>query len=156
MTHQDSIHIGGRFIIEAIDPQTGLVVMRQESPNLITTIGKELLAAMLGEESGYDTGLTYFEIGTGTNAPAVTDTALQTPLTRKAITREIRASNIAQFRTFYTAGQSTGNLKEVGIFGHSTATATIGTGTLFARASISLDNSAAGFDVTMAYLVTVG
>src|SRR3990167_8700173 len=98
MPPQDHLHLGGRFYCALLDPKTGLVVARQDVPNLITTAGKELLAAMLGDESGFDTGLTYGEIGTGTNAPALTDTALQTALTRKIITREIRASNIVQFR----------------------------------------------------------
>jgi hypothetical protein len=143
--------------IIASDPRTGRWLQRVQGHNLVVTAGKVLVARMMMEESGFDTGLTYAEIGTGTNAPAAADTALQTALRRKAISRTVRASNVVQFRTFFLASESNANLKECGIFGHSTATATIGTGELFARAAIAFDNSGASpVDLTLVWQITFG
>ena len=139
-----------------LDADQGVWEPESAAHNIVTTRGKELVAAMLAEETGRDTGITYCEIGTGTNVPSIADVALQTALTRKAITRYIRASNVVQFRAFYPAVDATANIKEAGLFGHSTATATIGTGDLFNRAAVAFDNTAGSKDLTIVIEVTFG
>ena len=126
-------------------------------PNLVVTAGKILVAKMLMDESGFDTGLTYIEVGTGTAAPALGDTALATATSRKiVISSPIRTGNAVEYRAFFPAADITANLKETGIFGHSTASATIGTGELFARALITFNNASSPNDATIVWTVTSG
>ena len=57
---------------------------------------------------------------------------------------------------FYAAADITAYLKEVGLFGHSTASSTLGTGELFNRAILNFDNSAGAKDLTVVSQVTFG
>jgi len=112
---------------------------------------------MLIDTSGYDTGLTYTAIGTGTAAPAVGDTTLGTETARKAITLRERAANVLLLQTFFPAADCNVFLKEVGVFGHSTASATPDSGVLFARTLLSYDNSGGSpSDLTLDWEITIG
>lgn len=153
----DGLLFKGRVILEVSDPLTGEITKRIEVDNVVCTVGKALVAAFLGEESGYDTGITYCAIGTNNAAVAVGDTTLGTEAgTRQAITTESRASNVLTLRTFFTAAQSTINMKEAGLFGHSTAGAGANSGVLFSHALVAYDNSGAGSDITITWVITVG
>lgn len=143
-------------VLLATDPKTGKVVKRYYTHNLVVNSGKVLVARMLMEDSGFDTGITYCEVGTNNAAPNVSQTTLSTALRRKAITSYIRTSNVVQFRTFFPAADVTAYVKEVGLFGHSTATTTLGTGEMFNRATVDFDNSAGTNDLTVAVKVTFG
>ncbi len=126
-----------------------------EGDNLRVTVGKQLLGDMLIDRSGYDTGLTYQAIGTGTTAVAITDTQLTTESARLAITSRTRAGTVITFSTFFTAAQSTYNIKEAGIFGHSTASGSANSGILFSHWLVSFDNSGGLFDITFDYILSV-
>ena len=152
----ESFPIGCNVMLVATDAKTGKVLEVSFAHNLVVTTGKVLVARMLMEDAGFDTGITFCEVGTGTNAPALSDTALQTSTKRNAITSTLRTSNVVQFRTFYAAADITANLKEIGLFGHSTASATQGTGELFNRAAISFDNTAGSKDLTVVVQITFG
>jgi hypothetical protein len=138
------------------DPETGEVLSEELVHNLIVTSGKVLVTRMLMEESGFDTGITYCEVGTDNTAAVIGDTDLNTGTKRNVITSTIRTSNEVQFRTFFAAADITDYLKEVGLFGHSTASSTLGTGELFNRAIIDFDNSAGTKDMTIVIQLTVG
>jgi len=148
------IHVN--VLVIGTDPITGEEVSREEVHNLVTTLGKELVTRMLEDESGRDTGLTFCDVGTDNTTPVIGDTDLNTGHKRNAVTTTIRTSNQVQFRTFFAAGDISVFLKEIGMFGHSTATSTLGTGELFNRAIISFDNSAGLKDLTVVVQVTVG
>ena len=148
--------IRSNVLILGTDPLTGRELSRQWGHNLVVTSGKVLVARMLTEESGFDTGITYCDVGTDGTAAAVSDTDLTTGTKRNAITTTLRTSNVVQFRTFYAAADVTAYLKEIGLFGHSTASATLGTGEMFNRAIIDFDNSAGSKDLTVVVQVTFG
>ena len=138
------------------DPKTGEVLEVSEAHNLVVTTGKVLVASIMAEESGFDTGITYVEVGTDGMAAALSDTALVAVTKRNIVTRTVRTANVVQFRTFFAAADITAFLKEVGAFGHSTATASNGTGELFNRAVISFDNSSGSKDLTVVVQITFG
>ncbi len=142
----------------ARDPITGHIRARRKAHNLITTLAKELIARFLAEESGDDTGITYLAIGTGTTAPAITDTTLTTETKRKAVgTPVYRVSNRLQFKGYFPSADCNVFVKEVGLFGHSTATATINTGTIFNHALLSYDNSGGSpSDLTFYVILSIG
>ena len=137
-----------------IDP--GEVVYRVENPNIICNEGLQLVAGFLIDESAvYDVGLTYCEIGTGVAAPAAGDTTLTTYHGRKAVTTKSRATYEDTIATFFTAAESTCNIKEAGMWGGSDAAAGEATGLLSSHFLVSFDNSLAAYDVTVTYVLTV-
>jgi hypothetical protein len=154
--HSTRLFIKGRCKLTARDRLTHEIVAVLETKNIVVTAGKVLTACMLADDSGYDTGLTYFAIGTGTATPALTDTILGNEVARKTFTEKIRTDNVIWFSTYLISTECTYNLKEIGIFGHSTATATKDSGMLFCRALLAFDNSAGNYDLTYEWTLTIG
>jgi len=135
----------------------GLWTLAAGSPNLVVTAGKVHVAKMLGDVSGFDTGLTWIEVGTGVTVPALGDVALVTPHVRKAVIADpLVTANAAQYRAFFASADISVDVKETGIFGHSTANSTNGTGELFARALVTFNNNADPHDATFVWTVTFG
>jgi hypothetical protein len=155
--NEQPLFIKGHVKLIASDPTTGTIIGQIENHNLVVTLAKSLIAAMLLGESGYDTGLTYCAIGTGATTPALTDTKLTTEAgTRQVITKKSRTVNVIELRTFFAAANSSISIKEAGIFGHSTASATPDSGVLFCHSLLSYDNSAGGADITIVWTLTIG
>ncbi len=142
----------------ATDPKTGKILGITRSHNLIVTAGKTLVAQFLAEESGYDIGLTYLAIGTGVTAPALTDAGLTTETARKAIATPVyRVANRLQFKAYFPSADCNVFVKEIGLFGHSTAGAGAGTGVLFNHALLSKDNSGGSpVDLTFYVVISIG
>jgi len=154
-----NLTIKGRWKLTARHIETGEVVTK-EGDNLIVTVGKQLVGDMLIDEAGYDTGLTYCALGADDTAPAVGQTQLVDEgggaAMRKTITSKSRIVNEITLSTFFTAAQSTINLKEAGIFGHSTAGVAENSGIMFSRWLVAFDNSGALYDITVDYVLSVG
>jgi hypothetical protein len=135
---------------------SGEIVEVVESPNIICNEGLVLVAGFTIDESvTYDTGITYCEIGTGDTSPAAGDTTLTTYHGRKAVTSKSRASYELTIATFFTAAESTANIKEAGMWGGGDAAAGEATGLLFSHFLVSFDNSGGSYDVTISYVLTV-
>lgn len=107
----------------------------KEYVNLVTTAGKTMLAQRLAGEAN-DCNLTYVAVGTGTTAPAVTDTTLETELARKALASVDYSGAVVIARGYFGASEGNGTLTEIGLFGEA-ASATPDSGTLFNHAVIS-------------------
>lgn len=153
------IHINVRWYSRSqsdLPPDQGEWVLEGETHNLIVTAGKVLVARMLMDDSGFDTGLTFCEVGTNTVAATVADTNIGTVTKRNAVTAKLRTSNRVQYRTFFASADIVANLKATGLYGHSTATATNQTGELFNHAKISFDNTSNTKDLTMVHEITFG
>jgi hypothetical protein len=154
ITKEEKSVFSGRWRLKARHRITGEEKVI-EGNNLRVTVGKQLLGDMLIDVSGYDTGLTYQAIGTGTTAVAITDTQLTTESARKIITSRTRSGLVLTFSTFFTAAQATYNIKEAGIFGHSTASGTANSGILFSHWLVTFDNSGGLYDLTFDYVLTI-
>lgn len=155
LKQEEMFAVRGHWELKARHIITGEVItLRGE--NLIVTAGKTLLAEMITDQTGFDTGLTYQAIGTNATAPNIGNTTLGTESARQPVTSKTFVANEASFSTFFTAAQSTYNIKEAGVFGHSTATGTLGTGVLFSHWLVSFDNSGGLYDLTFTYIVTIG
>ena len=136
---------------------TDIIAKVIEGENLIATVGKNHVGDMLMDKAGYDTGLTIQAIGSDNTAVNVADTTLTVEEARKAVTFKSRLVNVVTFSTFFTAGESTYNIKEAGIFGHSTAVAeTPDSGVLFSHWLVAFDNSGGTYDLTFDYILTIG
>lgn len=149
------VRVRGHVVLEAWDAVTGALVGRRERDNLVVTLGKQFVAEILAAASGYSTGLTYIAIGIGATTPAAGNTLLANEVFRKIYSSRTVSTNVLIISTLMTAAESTFAIQEVGLFGHSDATATIGTGKLFARSLLSYDNSAGTNNITVTWTLTI-
>jgi hypothetical protein len=150
-----NIRLKGHVVLEARDEQ-GRLVARREVNNLWTTVGKSFVANTLAAVAGYNVGVTYCAIGIGVTEPALTDTILTNEATRKAVSSRTVTGTQLVISTFFTAAESTYMIKEIGLFGHSDATATVNTGKLFAHALLDYDNATSATNVTITWTLSVG
>jgi len=132
---KESIGVKGHFIITIRDELTGHVKRQSEYDNLVVTVGLSMIADRL-EGGANDCDITYGAVGTGTTAPAASDTTLETELARKAVSTIASSGAAVEIRLFFGAAEANGVLTEIGYFGEA-ASATPDSGTLFNRAVIS-------------------
>ncbi len=132
-----NIEVSGHFKMEAVRAD-GSRRHLAEFDNLITNTGLN----QLGSGSSGSSQITGCVVGTGTTAPANTDTNMANQVAHTTnlmtVTRNtVAGSNYSFYRVTYrfAAGTATGNLTEVGMRGASSPT-----GPLFSRARI-LDGS---------------
>lgn len=128
----------------------GRVKQTVETDNLITTVGRNAIVERL--DSSPATGQpTHMAIGTGTNAAAAGDTALQTELDRNALTSNTSSANVLTMVGDWAAGDGTGAITEAGVFNAASGPS------LYARAVFSVINKAAGdtLQITWTFTLTV-
>jgi len=126
----ESLRLIGRLKIEIHDALTGNVIKTYESENLVTTAGKNLVRDLLAGDAV--NALTHFALGTGTTAPVVGDTTLETEVFRDTITQFVDATAELQVKYFLASVSANGNtLAESGLLNAAAS------GTLFARVLIS-------------------
>lgn len=105
----DAIKITGEWLFYL----DGQLVKREK--NLIVQSGLNFLAALLiGEQT--NSIPFHLALGTGTTAPAATDTKLVTEGLRKAVSSKQRQANMVRLRTFFLANEANGTWAEFGIF----------------------------------------
>lgn len=150
----DSLQIKGVVRLTAQHKITGEQII-MENRNVVCTVGKYQVLDMLIDVTGYDTGITYQAIGTDNTTPAAGDTTLGSEQERKVFTDKSRSGLTITFSTFFTAAESTYDIQEVGIFGHSTATASADSGILFAHALLDFDNSGGNYDLTIEWSISI-
>lgn len=145
----------GQIVMVLRDGVTGRIKERSQFKNMFVTAGKESLAsALIGNTANNQGIITYCALGTGTTAPALTDTDLQTELARKLISVRTVSGKVATFQTFFTTSEGNGTLREAGLFGDDASTIP-GSGTLFCRAAINRTKSSAD-TLTLSWAVTIG
>ena len=98
----NTIKLSGEMLFEL--RKNGKVIERELVKNLIVNVGKEQIARLLGNE--VVDGFTYIAIGTGTNAENVTDSALQTEVTRALATKVYEADYKYKFEKTFTFGSA--------------------------------------------------
>ena len=156
MKEENSIEIKTLIRLTATKKGTNEVVKVIEAKNIICDEGKKLITGFLADESAvYDVGITFQEIGTGVAVPAVGDTTLTTYSARHALTSAVSAANVITASFFWTAAESTFDIKEAGCWGGSGANAGEATGLLFNHWLIAFDNSGGLYDLTFDYILTI-
>ena len=117
--------------------------------NLITNAGYKFLAQCIGD-STRPAKLGYIAVGTGTNAPSLTDTALQKELFRKSCDYSYADNDkFLSLGVTLVPGEATGAITEAGILNASSA------GVLFDRITFpvinkeTLDTYRISFTITM-------
>lgn len=145
----------GMIRIVIRDAATGRIKSDDLVKNMFVTAGKVSLAAALKGTIDNNQGIiTYCALGTGSVAPALSDTDLGVELVRKLVSVRSSAANVATFQTFFTTSEGNGSLREAGLFGDD-ASAIPGSGTLFCRAAINRTKSSSD-TLTLSWAVTIG
>ena len=122
------------------DAKTGKIKRIYKYSNIITTVGRTMLANNLTDTSPDNTPLvSHIALGTGTNVPANGDTTLQTESFRNAVASRTNGNNIAYITGFFSATEVTGTFKEAGIFSDGSGSAN--SGILLSRVAIDITKS---------------
>lgn len=140
----ENISIKGDVVI-TLTSEDG-AIKQQEKANLVVQAGKDLLAEAI---KAVITPFSYIAVGTGTNAAASGDTALQTELTRVTFSSS-RTNNITTLTAVFSAGVGTGAITEAGILNAAVA------GTLLSRVVFSVVNKASTDTLTITWSIQVG
>lgn len=130
------------------------VVEKGSNRNTVVTAGRRwVLQQIASSEIQTAQSIVQIAIGTGTNAPATSDTALQSENTRKAIgtyTTTNLTSNPPSWRAEVSFATNEGNttLGEVGLFNSSSG------GTMLARATFSTINKTTSNTLSVSYTIS--
>ena len=118
-------------------------------PNMVVTSGKAFIASRMSSSSTAVIG--WIGVGSGSTAPALTDTTLQTEITRKAITVPggTPSGGTVTYTVTLLPGEGTGNLYEAGLLNASSG------GTMLSRTTYPLITKAAGDTLTINWSVAV-
>lgn len=130
------------------------VVEKGENRNTVVTSGRRwVLQQIASSEINTAQSISYLAIGTGTAAPATSDSALGSETTRKAIgtyTTTNLTSNPPSWRAEVSFATNEGNttLGEVGLFNSSSG------GTMLARATFSTINKTTSNTLSVSYTIS--
>lgn len=125
------------------DALTGKIKLIQKRHNLIPTAGRAAIANQLTSSSPSPDPLRINNcaVGTGTNAPANSDTQLQTESYRNNVASETNSTNVAYVTGFFGATECNGTYREAGLFIAGSGTGNPNTGTLLSRVAINITKS---------------
>lgn len=152
---EKAIKFKGEVEIVCRDAKTGKIKWIEKTHNMFVTAGKNNIASALAGSAVANKGkITYCAMGTGSTAPALSDTKLQTEIGRKLVSVRSSSGNVATFQTFFTTSEVVGTLREAGLFGDD-ATATTDSGALFCRTAINRTKSSSD-TLTLTWAITIG
>jgi len=146
------IKIKYNLIVETENVKTG-EKKQQKIHNLITTLGKNVIRDLIGNDG--ISGIQYFAVGTGNTTPAIGDTLLDTEVFRGQITSFLKGSGTITAKYYLSSTQGNGNdLEEAGLFGRD-ATSSADTGDLIARALFTQISKTSLLKITFTWLITI-
>lgn len=153
--NDELVKVKGEIVLEFCNVKTGKV-RRYVYRNMFVTYGKNAIAQRF---AGNDVGqITHCALGTGTTAPALGDTALETEIARKEISVRSYLNNVFTGQTYFTTQEANGTLREAGLFGVGVgrvASLVSGSGQLFARAAMNRVKTS-NDTLTLSWTITIG
>lgn len=141
---KENLKMKGHYTIEARDARTGKLVHTWEIDNLLTAVNRTIRAQMLAGEytgDGTEIQIKYFAFGTGSTAPTVDDTQLESEVYRKQITQISVESGVVTSVVSLGASECNYIVREIGVFCGSSATAAANSGLLISRALVFVDKN---------------
>lgn len=152
----DSFPITGHLEIILTD-ENGQVKEKRSIPNLVVTVGKQLIAERLMTASPASPGfnvMSHMALGTSNTAPAVGNTALGTQWgNRQTLETPTRTSNVIRYSCVFgpsIPNSTTTTVQEAGIFNASTG------GTMLCRTVFGAITKTSTDTLTINWDVTVG
>lgn len=143
----DGLKVVGFVVAEVFGPD-GQLKAREETHNLILTVGRNMIADRLLASPTLGVP-THMAVGTSGTAAAVGDTAI-TGDVRVALTSKTRSTNIVTFVGDWAAGVATATLQETGLWDAAT------TGNLVGRATFSSIVKGASDTLKVTWTWTIG
>jgi hypothetical protein len=127
-----------------------------EMSNILTQNGRNQILTYISLGGGVSTGFaSFFSVGTASITSVYPgDTAVQGELYRSAPNSNTIVGNQIDISTFFGSVQAVGTYTNAGLYGGSTATATLGTGTLYTHTLYSY-TKLTGTAITNDYLITL-
>lgn len=126
----------------------GNIKQQFTKPNLVVTVGKNLIAdRLIGTSSGV---MTHMAVGTSNASLDAANTALASQLnSRVALVSSTRTNNVITYSCTFGEGVCTGALVEAGIFNAAT------NGTMLCRTTFGVINKEATDTLTINWNVTI-
>ncbi len=119
--------------------------------NLVVTTGRNHIADQLSGQ--VEASMSHMSIGTGTTVQTITDTSLETELSRKAFLSKDQGSGLDAHKIIYitewAAGEGTGAITEAGIFNAAAA------GSMLCRTVFAVKNKGAGDSLTLTWTISI-
>lgn len=142
----DKVKVTGSVDFKLLDAD-GNVVQRFRKDNLVVTLG---LALMLSRLGGSGNALTHMGIGSGTTAPALANTDLETSIIRRVFDTPggTLAGTSITFYCLFPAGVGTGTVSEAGLFN------ALSGGTMFSRIVFTPMTKSASLSLAASWTIT--
>lgn len=115
-------------------------------PNLVVNVGKTFICSRMANAS--TNVMSHMAVGSGSTTPAVGDTALQTEVSRVALTSTTPSSNTITYVGDFGAGVGTGTLQEAGIFNN------VSGGVMVARTTFTAIPKGASDTLSISWTIT--
>lgn len=131
MRVSDGLGAAGHLCLELRDSDSGLLVARRDTDNLIVTSGLTSLASALNWAfvQNYNTGWgspfspssgnlgdVYGAVGSGNTTPVAADTALANEIGRVLLTTGTNSGTVLTYQFFFGTAVANGTIQEVGVF----------------------------------------
>ena len=142
----DNLSATGKLKIELYGI-SGELKSSETVDNLVVTSGLSFIAARMVGLS--PTVMTHMAIGSGSTAAALSNTALETELSRVEFTGATVAANSVTYVALFGAGVATGAIAEAGILNAASA------GTLLCRTVFSVINKTISDTLVITWVVTI-
>jgi len=142
---REKVRARGTLTFRLIGPD-GRVKRIVRRRNLIVTTGKSHMADQMSDQG--ESAMSHIAIGTGTTAPVVGDTTLESEVARTALDSKTQNNNEVGYVGTFGAGVGTGAITESGILNASSA------GVLLNRATFSAINKGANDSLQVTFDVT--
>ena len=150
MQTQEFVKATGNLNIILKDESTGVIKMNTTVPNLVVTVGKNWIASRMAN-TAQPPQMSHMAIGSGTNAPAVANTALDAQLGIVTLTTAggTPSGNTVTYQGTFPAGTGTGSITEAGIFNTGSA------GTMLCRTVFGVVTKTANDSISISWAVTL-
>lgn len=146
MDAHDDLKITGQVHLELRNELGEVVDVRVA--NTVVSAGKNVIAARMATAPP-KSAMSYMAVGSGTNAVALTDTALQTEVARVGLGSTTVSGAVITYVATFNPGTGTGSLSEAGIFNDPTV------GDMLARTNFGVINKGALDTLTITWTVTI-
>ena len=148
MDFKEQSGLKGHINLKLYDKE-GNLKSEVDKHNVITTVGKQFMAAWLAATSQALPFMNYMGLGTGTAGAQASDTALDTPTGTRVAGSLSSSGAIWTNQVTFGPGISTGAITEAGIFSANTG------GTMMARQSFPVQNKLAGDTIVFTWNITL-
>lgn len=112
--HAENIKLKGHYKFTLEDVYTGEVEV-YEYDNVVTSAFWTAIANNIVDPTPSSLLVTTAVLGTGTNAPSISDTALQTQVYSNNLASKSNAANVVSITAYFNPTEVTGTFREAGI-----------------------------------------